>query len=259
MHQVIIAKKEGERPLLPLFAGWEMCAPSHSFGPYVRAHYLIHICLSGKGVLRDCRGEHSVREGELFIIRPGEVTTYVADESEPWCYAWLAFRGEDAAPFLDVNSVCPSPDGLGERICSLVDKGCCDGDVYLSLLYGLMHVLFFAEQMERVAQDRLQEICRYIRYNYMKELRVGELSRTFGFERSYLYRLFKEQLGVSVKAFITAVRMQHAKEFLAAGHAVGKVARMVGYEDVLCFSHAFKKHFGITASQQRGAGKQNLA
>ena len=259
MHQVIITKKEGERPLQPLFAGWEKCAPAHSFGPYVRSYYLVHFCLSGKGVLRDCRGAHPVQAGELFIIRPGEIATYVADASEPWCYAWLAFRGEDAAPLLDCASVCPSPDRMGEQICALVDEGCCGGEIYLSLLYGLLHALFFAGPTERVAQDRLQEICRYIRYNYMNELRVGELSHSFGFERSYLYRLFKEQLGVSVKAYITAVRMQHAKEFLSAGHAAGEVARMVGYEDVLCFSHAFKKHFGITASQQRAAGKQNLA
>ena len=250
----MILKKQGERPLQPLFAGWEECAPSHAFGPYVRSHYLVHFCLSGKGVLHDRYGTHAVGAGELFVIRPGEVTVYEADAEAPWCYAWLAFRGEDAATLLAGRSVYPTPQDMGERVRALVDRGACESEIYLSLLYGLLHALFCAEGQMRVAQDRLQEICRYVRYNYMNKLRVSELAHTFGFERSYLYRLFKEQLGRSVKDYITEVRMQHAKEFLAAGHTVGEVAHMVGYDDVLCFSHAFKKFYGRTASQLRAEG-----
>ena len=31
--------------------GWEQCAPLHSFGPYVRNHYLFHYVVSGRGHL----------------------------------------------------------------------------------------------------------------------------------------------------------------------------------------------------------------
>ena len=31
--------------------GWEQCAPLHSFGPFVRNHYLFHYVISGRGML----------------------------------------------------------------------------------------------------------------------------------------------------------------------------------------------------------------
>ena len=31
--------------------GYEKCAPLHSFGPFVRNHYLFHYVISGKGTL----------------------------------------------------------------------------------------------------------------------------------------------------------------------------------------------------------------
>ena len=31
--------------------GWEQCAPLHSFGPFVRNHFLFHYVISGRGCL----------------------------------------------------------------------------------------------------------------------------------------------------------------------------------------------------------------
>lgn len=254
MKDLLIAKKSGERPLQPLFVGWEQCKSGHCFGPHIREHYLIHFVLSGKGCLWDKNGEHTLHAGELFVIRPGEVTVYKADEQEPWYYCWIAFKGEDAAPFSACASVLRSPGEIAERLNTLAHAQITTPEIYLALLYELLYSLFCTLPAQVSAEDRLQEICRYIRYNYMNDLRVSELSRLFGFERSYLYRLFKEHLQISVKDYITDVRMKHAEEFLLAGHAVGQTARMVGYEDVLVFSHAFKKYFGKTATQLRARG-----
>ena len=78
--------------ITPLFAGHEACKPQHSFGPYVRDCYLVHFCLSGRGVLKNSAGTHEVGEGELFVIRPCEVTTYTADKTHPWEYIWIVKR-----------------------------------------------------------------------------------------------------------------------------------------------------------------------
>ena len=55
--------------------GWEQCAPLHSFGPFVRNHYLFHYVISGQGSLDsdDLEGvtrKYELREGEGFLIFP---------------------------------------------------------------------------------------------------------------------------------------------------------------------------------------------
>ena len=240
------------KELVVLFSGNERCAPSHSYGPHIREHYIVHFCLRGKGVLQNTFGLHHVSAGELFVIRPGEVTTYTADEKEPWEYFWLAFRGEAAGAFLSERSVYTYPPEIATRLCELVEHEESAAEPYMALVYELIHALFGAQSEKR---DKLHDVRRYIRYNYMNELSVAELARRFGFDRSHLYRLFQKGYGIGVKEYITRVRMDKAREFLTLGHSVQSTAYMVGYPDEFNFSRAFKKHFGVPPSAC-GRGKE---
>ena len=78
--------------------GYEQCDPGHSFGPATRNHYLFHYVLSGTGTLmaNNSKGEtrtYSVKSGQGFMIFPGQINTYIADEQLPWKYMWIEFDG----------------------------------------------------------------------------------------------------------------------------------------------------------------------
>ncbi len=231
----------------PLFFGHECCASLHSFGPYVRDYYLLHFCLAGRGRLEDKYGRHDVSAGEMFVIRPGEVTLYTADRDEPWEYIWLAFKGERAEAFDFGASVITYPEDTVERLSELIDREILSPYAYLGIIYELMHRLFHGSEE---SPDRLAMIKRYIKYNYMKPLTVSELSSAFGFERSYMFRMFKRRYGIGVKEYITKVRMERACSFLNEGYSVSETAHMVGYTDAFNFSKAYKKHFGFPPSQR---------
>lgn len=238
------------RDLSPIFCGFQACEKSHRFGPYVRDCYLIHFCLAGKGKLWDKRGEHKISEGELFIIRPGEVTVYEADKTHPWEYGWIGFHGTAAQPFLTGDSVYPCPVELLSRVRELYNTESRSPELYLSVLYELLSRLFYKED-ETDAYGRIASVRRYIRYNYMRNVRVSDLAHTFGFERSYLYRMFKTRYGISVKEFLTSVRMEQAKTFLSEGYPVNVTAHMVGYEDEFNFSKTFKKFYGYPPAKEK--------
>lgn len=236
------------RTLTPLFVGYQDCPSGHAFGPHVRNCYLIHFCLGGCGTLHDRHGEHAVKKGQLFVIRPGEVTTYAADAVTPWKYVWIAFRGDSAAAFDSARSVYDTPHEIEDKLTEYVKNDILAPEIYISILFELIYLLFH-EQKKTQTTDKLHQIKRYIKYNYMLPLTVEGLARSFGFERSYLYRTFKQRYGVGVKQYIVNVRMKNAIGLLENGFSVGECSAMVGYEDEFNFSKAFKRHFGYPPSR----------
>ncbi len=247
MGEIMFIEK-GESGLVPVLAGYERCRPSHSFGPAVRKYYLLHFCLSGKGILYDKRGTHKIGAGQFFIIRPDEVTTYTAYASDPWEYTWIGFVGERAAKFLDSPSVMSVPDGIAERLFELARDEVRAEEPYISLLYELVYRLF-RESYEDNPTDRLRRLHRYLKFNYMKELKVSDLAREYGFDRSHLYRIFKARYGIGIKEYLTRERMKNASRLLSDGFSVSESAAMVGYSDTFNFSKAFKEHFGVPPSK----------
>jgi AraC-like DNA-binding protein len=121
------------------------------------------------------------------------------------------------------------------------------GEGCLGLIYDLIYRIS-DEERSGGGDEKLRMIRRYVKYNYMLPITVGSLSHDFGFERSYLYRMFKNKYGVGVKEYITSVRLEKAEQFLRDGYSVKESAAMVGYEDEFNFSKAFKARYGKSPS-----------
>ena len=78
--------------------GYEKCSSLHSFGPFVRNHYLFHYVISGKGTLyaddeRYNSTIYQISGGSGFLLFPEYANMYSADKDEPWEYIWIEFGG----------------------------------------------------------------------------------------------------------------------------------------------------------------------
>ena len=244
----IILQKGKSKDIIPMWVGEHKTPPSHSFGPHIRECVLVHICLSGRGVLYNERGAHEVSAGELFVIREGETTTYTADSLDPWHYVWISFVGERAGDFDRSPDTCAAPEGFAERLLKLVRGGVRSPDIYTAMVYELMHHI---TPGDGEPHDRLSGVRRYVKYNYMKDISAGGIAKDFGLDRSHLYRIFKARYGKGIKEYITEVRMAHARGLLMQGHSVSDTAYMVGFHDEFNFSKAYKKHFGYAPKNDK--------
>lgn len=236
------------RDIIPIFTGYQECCKNHTFGPSVRDYYLIHFCLRGCGELRDKYGCHKISAGEVFIIRPGEMTTYSADSYDPWVYSWIAFYGDMADVFNTERSVYPFPMEIGNEISRITLDGITSPLLSISLIYKLIYQLF-GERRE--VSNVAEKVRQYIDFNYMNSLSVNDLSIYFGYERSYLFRIFKAAYGVGIKEYITEKKMESAAALLERGYSVQRTAFAVGYNDQFNFSKAFKKHYGISPRSKK--------
>jgi AraC-like DNA-binding protein len=101
-------------------------------------------------------------------------------------------------------------------------------------------------------KEYIQEAVQFIHDNYRQQLSVFELAEEFNMEvRKFAY-LFQKSTGMSPQNYITAYRMNKAKERLRTSEeTVIEVALHVGYSDPFYFSKLFKKYIGMPPSRYK--------
>lgn len=245
----VFSQVTGEKTLVtPVLAGEEKCLPLHNFGPHIRDYYLIHYCISGKGTFYKDGKAYPVSQGEIFIITKGEVTTYTADEKDPWHYSWIGFDGEGACRISELPPVIKYPHDTFLRVAEYARISEIAPEIYLSLIY---EILYHLVSVKKDSYDVTKRIKDHIRLNYMEEMSVESIAENVGMNRRYLSRLFKERYGISIKEYIVTVRCHRAADFLKQGYTVSEAAYMSGYTDAFAFSKIFRKVMGMSPTEYK--------
>lgn len=260
-----------------LFCGRQNCAPGDSVGPAVREHHLLHFCLSGRGVYQAQGHSYAIGPGEGFLILPGEVPSYQADQTEPWSHIWVGFDGSRAGEYLHSCGLgrdhrtyrCTTPDRLDHCVREMMRYETAGRGHELMLQGELFHFLGWIARSAEEPSHRNRETGKeyvelameYIRNHFQEDLTVAKLARYVGLNRSYLTTVFQSVLHLSPQQFLMRFRMARAAQLLRENElSVGEVARSCGYPDPLTFSKAFKRTMGVTPSQyRRGARKEHMA
>ena len=260
-----------------LFCGRQTCSPGDSVGPAVREHHLLHFCLSGRGIYQAQGQSYNIGPGEGFLILPGEVTSYQADQQDPWNHIWVGFDGTRAGEYLRDCGLgkdqriyrCTSPDRLDHCVREMMRYEIAGRGHELMLQGELYHFLGWiarstGEPVRRgreTGKEYVELSMEYIRNHFQEDLTVSKLARYVGLNRSYLTTVFQSVAHMSPQQFLMRFRMTRAAQLLREAElSVGEVARSCGYPDPLTFSKAFKRTMSVTPSQyRRGARKEHMA
>ncbi len=254
-EQRFIHQKDKITDIIPMFTGMEKCAPSHSFGPYIRDCFLVHFVRRGKGTFVNHKtgGLYHINKPSVFVIKPGELTTYTADAKEPWEYVWIGFGANKyfSEKLKKLPDTVDFPYDCFDKIYdSLVFSGI-TSELATSAIYEMMHYLFLEEKKDR---DPAAQVKAFIKQHYMEPITVEEIAGDIGLDRRHLTRVFKKRYSVTIKEYIVEVRMKKAKSFLEQGYSVSEAAFMSGYTDAFGFSKLFSKKEGMSPSQYKNGG-----
>jgi len=116
-----------------------------------------------------------------------------------------------------------------------------------------------AELSEMIAEMPAQRKNEYVggakdfmHEHFERDFAVDEIAESLGISKAYLMREFKRETGKTVNQFLTALRIDKAKELLADNN-VTDTAFGVGYNDSGYFGTVFKKHTGLTPLQYKNS------
>jgi len=108
------------------------------------------------------------------------------------------------------------------------------------------------ERAREVPKSVLDTIIREIQEFYTEDISLTEFSSRYGISRGHLSSLLKERLGLPFSEYLSAKRIQKAKELLADEKlSLNAIADAVGYHDYFYFIKVFKKITGISPSAYR--------
>ncbi len=83
--------------------------------------------------------------------------------------------------------------------------------------------------------------------DFAKPITLKSLSHDLTKNESYLSAAFSASVGMTFKAYLTALRIRHGAELLVAGgQSVEEIAHACGYVDPRRFSRAFKEQTGVS-------------
>lgn len=250
--------------------GYEKTKPNHSYGPTRRSGYMLHYVYSGKGKFI-CQGKtYHLKTGDFFFISPDATITYTADPIDPWGYYWFGFRGNLVEHYLKETAICANTPVFSlnhstERIKSAMSRlieislASEHNDILLnSCLLEIIYQLTKSFPKDSIQQQGtspkliFSQAISFLRHNYDRNIKIGNLANLLNIDRSYLHRLFIEQTGIAPKQFLTNIRIDRAKQLLQDRDLdVKSIAHSVGFEDAGNFSKLFKQEVGMSPTKFR--------
>ena len=250
--------------------GIEQGIPGLGYNYEVLKNAVIHYVTKGYGTFKFNGKVYNLKQGDIFILLKGMQVEYVASIDDPWEYYWIGFSGSNANEYLNRTSItnsCVANCEENSKIPQIILNMCeisktynpsrSDDILLLKELYSLLYALIEEfpkpfEYKDKELHTYIQDALNFINSNYMHSITVQEIADYVNLSRSYLYKMFIKNLGISPQRYLINLRMYKATLLLKGTKLpIGEVASRVGYSDSLLFSKTFSKHFSMSPLNYR--------
>lgn len=102
---------------------------------------------------------------------------------------------------------------------------------------------------QKFENELLNEIIMYINDNIYEQLTIEEICHKFSISRSSLQTLFKNNLNVAPKQYISNLKLAKSKLMIKESiYTISEISNKLGFTSIHYFSRRFKQEFGITPS-----------
>ena len=242
-----------------------------AYGRELNEYQLLYIT-EGEGSFRSTTfGETTLREGDLFLLFPGEWHTYHPNPKTGWSSYWIGFRGRNMDDRVRAGFLSPRKPiyhvGFSDEIVRLYktayETATIEAAYSQQLAAGIVnHLIGLMYSLERNIQlsrnqshvDMVRRAQLRIREALESSLTIQQVAEDMGVSYSNFRKLFKEYTGISPAIYQQDLRLQRAKELLSTTDmSVKEIAYRLNFESPDYFSAKFKNKTGRRPSELRPA------
>lgn len=237
--------------------GREKCQPGKIIEIDIKEYHLFHYILYGSGTFIFNDQTYHLKKGDLFYIPPGKTAKYFPSSKDPWIYTWIGFSGSRSDDYLNEIGLSfthpiyhdkkdielkPLFNDLADKYnhSKFLNIECMS--VFLNIIYKMMISDHKKDVILSQKQTHIRMAKQFIENNYQFKIRITDIADSLSLSPNYLANIFKSELGISTKQYLTDYRMQKACQLLSNGdYPVKEVAKRTGYPNPLHFSAEFKR------------------
>lgn len=232
--------------------------------------YQLLYLTEGEGVFHSTHiKEATIKEGDLFLLFPGEWHSYNPLPDKGWKSYWIGFKGRNADDRVTAGFLSPEKPiyhvGYSEEIVSIYDKAfqsAVEEKAYSQqLMAGIVnHLIGLMYSLERNIElnknqahvNMVNRARKRIREALESSLTIQEIAEELGVSYSNFRKLFKEYTGLSPATYQQDLKLQRAKELLTTSDlSIKEIAYQLNFDSPDYFSAKFKIKTGRKPSEFR--------
>lgn len=225
----------------------------------------------GKGVFHSkSLAEAPLREGDIFLLFPGEWHSYHPNAETGWKSYWIGFKGRNMDDRVSAGFLTPQKPiyhiGFSAAVVALYkqayETALKEAAYSQQLLAGIVnHLVGMMYSLERNIElnrnwshvDMINRARLRIRESLESSLTIQEVAEEMGVSYSNFRKLFKEYTGLSPAVYQQDLRLQRAKELLSTTtKSIKEIAYQLNFESPDYFSAKFKAKTGRRPTDLRG-------
>ena len=238
-------------------------------GRILNEYQLLYLT-EGEGIFESTNQKPTrIKQGDLFLLFPGEWHTYHPLPTKGWKSYWLGFKGKNMDDRVRAGFLSPTKPvysvGFSSEIVHLYEEAFAKAkeeaayaqqtlagiaNHLIGLMYSLERNNLLNKDQNRV--DMINRARLRIREALESNLTIQQVAQELGISYSNFRKLFKEYTGVAPSMYQQELRLQRAKEMLSTTNmSIKEIAYRLNFESPDYFSSKFKIKTGIKPSDFR--------
>lgn len=89
-------------------------------------------------------------------------------------------------------------------------------------------------------------ILKYIQNNINTEINISDISNIFNYDKTYIMKRFKKELGITIKEYVNIKRILNSLSYYNSNITILRIALINGYNSIEYYSEVFSSLIGVS-------------